>query len=166
MGGSQALAGRSLGLGTLPPAAVHVDFLGSPVRSAGGMCLSSLTCEGRSIRASVPGDGTGLSGKFKVRVDSGETASDPRGEAASCTRRWALPALVSKSEPGPRRPEGRAVTHRPTAWPAGGMGRRVGQDGPTGCLGRSSLPAGTLDENGLCGRREGGDPCSPPSPFR
>lgn len=30
-------------------------------------------------------------GKFKFQVDSSWTASDPRGEASSSTRGWALP---------------------------------------------------------------------------
>lgn len=126
---------------------------------------------GKERERDSAGDGPGTTnaparGSWQIQVSGGLQLDSLRSRWRSFLLQQGLgPALVSKSEPGPRRPEGRAVTHGPTARPAGGVGRRAGQGGPRGRLGRrSSLPAGTLAENGLCGRREGGVPCSPPAP--
>lgn len=126
---------------------------------------------GKERERDSAGDGPGTTnaparGSWQIQVSRGLQLDSLRSRWRSFLLHQGLgPALVSKSEPGPRRPEGRAVTHGPTARPAGGVGRRAGQGGPRGRLGRrSSLPAGTLAENGLYGRREGGVPCSPPAP--
>lgn len=169
--GSQALLGRGPGPWHAPPTRWS---LGLP----GGTCVKCWwggprppSLRGKERERDSAGDGPGTTnaparGSWQIQVSGGLQLDSLRSPWRSFLLHQGLgPALVSKSEPGPRRPEGRAVTHGPTARPAGGVGRRAGQGGPRGRLGRrSSLPAGTLAENGLCGRREGSVPCSPPSP--